>query len=297
VAVNLTTKVRVKTFMGLDLDTQDDDDLLDMLIDAVSRQIAAHCHRTFEETTYKIWLDGNGDRRLRLPQYPITKVYGVAINTITVGRIQYSGSGVLASIYLDPDVGISLVNDDAAGSDDIATFSLSGRSVSELASAITASSSVSDWALTASSGKDNYPMSQVQPIGAGDAKSPSDLALEHPDTYQEGQLVSNSEDTIELMHTCFPWGHNNIFVWYVAGYTLPNDADDDHPSAQGGTIPQGLEMICQMAIRDVFRAKDKDTAMESERLGDYQYKLSANAITEAVKRYEKELWPWCRKEI
>ena len=45
-AVNLTTKTRQKTFMGLATDTQGDDDLLELLINAVSSQIAAHCHRT-----------------------------------------------------------------------------------------------------------------------------------------------------------------------------------------------------------------------------------------------------------
>jgi hypothetical protein len=289
-AVNLTTKRKVKTFIGIKQDDQSQDGLLDLIIAGVSRQVAAVCDRVFEQTTYKQWVDGTGSRSLRLPNAPVDRLYGVATHTITVGTIEYSGSAVLASVDLQPPR-LTLVSAATDGTDSTDDITLTGLTMDELAVLVAA---VSDWALTVSANRGSYPATQLQPISAGDAKSTSDIDFEHPDEYEEARIMAESDGMIELVRSCFPRGRSNVFVWYRAGYELPSETGG---LLDNGTVPQGLELVVNQIVADVLDGADTDGALKSEKLGDYSYTQDGSATSTAVKRYEKELWPWKRKRI
>jgi len=292
-AVNLTTIPKLKTFIGLDLTQSESDDLLRLIINSVSEQIARHTDRTFERTTYKRWYDGSGTQILRLPNYPITRVYGVATNTESVGSIQYSGSGDLASVDLNSS-GLTLVNINDAGTDTTTRITLSGKSVTELSTSINAQSG---WSFSVDSGQGGRAATQLRPFSGGDAKDASDLDFYHPEEYRTVRVLSQVSDSIELIDDVFPCGYSNIFVWYVAGYELPGIEEQD--LTVQGTLPQGLELICNQACADIYaiQASDTDRSMDSERLGDYQYKLGAGVVTAAVKRYGNELQPFMKKHL
>ena len=287
-AVNLTTIARVKQFLGLDQSDSDKDDLIEFIIDGVSRQIAEHCDRTFEATTYKQWIDGNGSRRIRLPQYPVTRLYGVAVSSQTVGTIQYTGSGKIASAELSSSR-LSLMHVTSSGVDTATDITTAGMTVSELSTSVNAQTG---WSFSIASGKDNYAATQVRPFASGDVVSPADYDLEHPDNYEHARIVSETDGAIELDQGCFYDGRSNVFTWYKAGYTLPTEGD-----LTSGNVPKGLELVVNMIVKDIFSGASNDTGLKSEKIGDYSYTLNDGVFTEAVMRYKDELWPWVRKGI
>ncbi len=73
----LTTKARVKEFMGMDSNFTDDDDLIDRLITEESKTISQECGRTFHSADYTEYYCGNGDNELLVANYPINSVSGI----------------------------------------------------------------------------------------------------------------------------------------------------------------------------------------------------------------------------
>lgn len=293
-AVNLTTLKRVKDFMGLDQSQSDKDALLEWIIDSVSQQIAEYCGRTLAETTHKVWLDGSGSRYQRLPEYPLKRVYGVSLNTTDVGTIQYTGSGSIASAYLSSS-NLNLMHVSSSGVDTESNITLAGKTVGELSTAI---NNVTGWSFSTASNASGLAATQIRPFSSGDVVSPSDYDMETADDYDAARISSETDSTIELERgACFPCGMSNVFVWYKAGYTLPTEAD-----YTSGDVPEGLEMVCVKIVKDVFDASKVDQGLKSEKIGDYSYTLGGGGdgkapATEAIARYDKELWPYMRKEI
>ena len=113
-AVNLTTRYLFKLSAGIT--GTGDDDLIDYLITWVSEAIAHRCGgRTFEDTTYKTWVDGTGTNALTLPNWPINNVYAVSMSTKDVGEITFTG-GTFATVELR-DGNMELMSVDTAGAE------------------------------------------------------------------------------------------------------------------------------------------------------------------------------------
>jgi hypothetical protein len=296
-AVNLTTIKRVKQFMGLDVSDSSKDELITYLINAASQQIAEYCDRTFAETTYKVWLDGNGSNRLRLPEYPVKRVYGVALSMSDAGSISYTGSGSIASAGLSSS-NLNLMHVSSSGADTETDITLSGKNVTELATAINA---VTGWTFSTATNAGSLAATQIRPFSSGDVVSPSDYDMETTaaSDYEAARIVSDTEDTIELEHGgCFCCGMSNVFVWYKAGYTLPTEAQ-----CNGGDVPEGLEMICVKIVKQLFESGTVSGVMRSEKIGDYQYTLKdsdvidGGALRNFVASMGDELWQYVRKTL
>ncbi len=287
-AVNLTTRAKVKAILGISTST--DNNLIDMQINQVSRQVAQICDRTFEEATYREWYDGTGSPFLRLRQYPITRLYGVATNTVAVGTLKYTGSGAFASVDFNTS-SISLVNTETNGSETVNTINTNGKTISELSTSVNA---VSGWSWTTQSGKGNYMAEWCKPIASGTCKDPQTIDIDHPDTFDEARRSAGTDDMIEAVHTVFPCGVNNVWVWYKAGYALPASSST---ALTAGSVPQGLEMVVNQIVAESYRANKSNVAMKSESLGDYSYTLNDQTVTDTVTRHQKELWPWMRKRL
>lgn len=290
--INLTTKIKVKTFMGLDCTDTSVDPRLDLIINGVSSQVAQICDRTFKLTAYKLWLDGSGRNHLRLPHYPITALYGVSIDVVGVGTAQYTGSGAFASAQFNDNAEtFTLVDISSSGAETIKDIDTSGMTIAELSTSINAQS---NWSWSTQDSMSAFLASHIKPF-VGQAKSPSDADFYSADiqNMMDSRLSAEAEDVIESRLSGFPMGNSNVWVWFKAGYTLPTESS----GVDGGSVPQGLENVVNMIVRDVFRASCKDGSLKSEKLGDYSYTLDAGAMNEAVKRYSSELHPWMKKRI
>jgi uncharacterized phiE125 gp8 family phage protein len=87
-ASNITTKEKVKTYLGLSGTTYDT--LIDELIKNVTASIEKYCNRSFTETTYTEYFDTTaGDTKIFLQNFPISSLTSVQYRGGTWGSITW----------------------------------------------------------------------------------------------------------------------------------------------------------------------------------------------------------------
>jgi hypothetical protein len=291
-ATNLTTLFLLKRFMGTASDA--DDDLLERLIDDVCAQMAKVCDRTFESTSYRQWLDGNGSTRILLPQYPVTSLFRVSITTNdAVREVKYSGSGKHADVTVT-STGVIMRHVDAAGAVQSSTILFSTYPI--ITSLGTAISGVSDWSCSVQSGYEYEPSQLLCPMQGVWALNPDDAELLLPDDGVGVRISSQSERMIERVGGgTFPCGRHNIFVWYVAGYTLPVDDGEHSELTTTGDVPGGLTQLANEIVRDVYKDRKKSSGVKQFRLADWGE--TRDAVLSAVERRKADLSPYMRKTL
>ena len=85
----LTTVVSVKTYIGLDLEDDTQDEAIEQLISSASAYIAGKCNRVFGKVTATEKLTGSGRQKILLNNYPITEVTAVVVDGITLIASEY----------------------------------------------------------------------------------------------------------------------------------------------------------------------------------------------------------------
>ena len=93
----LTTLAGLKSQLGTD---PGDDTLLEHLIDAASEKIERETGRRFAATDYVEWINGSGQDRIMLDQFPIIRVQSVGVGRCPRLSISYTGSAVSASVIV-----------------------------------------------------------------------------------------------------------------------------------------------------------------------------------------------------
>ena len=85
---DLTTKAKVKTYLGVTGTT--DDDLIDSIIDGVSAMAETFCKRNFLRATYTEYFDtDSGDKKIFLRNTPIISVTSLSYKTGNFGNPTY----------------------------------------------------------------------------------------------------------------------------------------------------------------------------------------------------------------
>jgi len=73
----LVTLADQKTY--LNISDSNSDSILEILINSVSTLINVYCERTLIETTYTdLYLDGNGEKEIQLPNWPVASITSLA---------------------------------------------------------------------------------------------------------------------------------------------------------------------------------------------------------------------------
>ncbi len=94
----LATLKRTKKYIGIDETDTSVDDILIMLINASSVEVAGFCQRVFKLDSYAEYHQGEGDKRLLVDNYPIIAVDSVKIGNeeVTVGQYRCkNNAGIL----------------------------------------------------------------------------------------------------------------------------------------------------------------------------------------------------------
>ena len=282
-SVNLTTQYLFKLYAGISVATHDT--LIDRLISDVCELIAKSCNRTFESTTYKQWLDGNGETQMALPQWPITRIYKITSDTEVVMDIKFTGDGSHADVTVDA-TNVSLHTISAAGAEASNDLPIgTSKIISTLSAAIEL---ISGWTTTVYSGTSSLATLFLKPIYGEDALSPTTASLEVPDSSYSVRRVEGTNRMIEQINSYqFLLGRSNVFCWFTAGYTLPVDNAGHTALTTEGNVPGGLTSTANAIINDVFKGRKKDSAMQSEHLGDYSY--SRADVQSAIEQHKKDL--------
>ena len=278
-ATNLTTRYLVKQYAGIAAATTTWDGVIDALITQVSEGVAAYCGRKFELQEWRVWLDGSGENRMLVPEFPVTALYGCCIDSDGAATITFSG-GKWASVNVSQTT-MTLQSVSTAGASTATDITLTGT-LADLALLVAA---VSGWAMTVQSGFATSPAVLIRNLEGGPALSPDYVDLELPGDQSGVRRVSESQQSIEMAGygsnvaqafgsagmAAFPAGHSNVFVWYKAGYTLPAVLDSNDAPTTAGNVPGDLTLAVNAIIKDVLDGSQNDATMKSEKFTNYSY--------------------------
>lgn len=275
----LTTLTRVKAYLGLTDSTYDT--LLGYLISAVDDAISRYCNRNFTKDNYAVVQYGSdnlhepwwpemqcGDNGWNSVNYPTIRKQGelVVLDNLPVSAVLYAAYGMQTIIDIQYDGSSSGYVDFTAGEKLVLVENLTKTEIaitdsSTVQDLITAISAETNWTATASDADyTSYPAKCIVAAGSGPMEDASD------DVYLYGcvNAFRLSRQTDGLYRASVKLGSNTPFVViYEGGY---EEAD----------LPASLTETATKAVADAFGNIDLNPYLESEKVGDYSYKISDN---------------------
>lgn len=231
-----------------------DNYLIERLIDRATDAIERLCNRKLLSRTYtREVYDGNGQNRLILRQYPVTRV-----TRLSVGRKNAFHATCSATTYAFIEINSTqvLLNKDGT------TTTLTIADYATLALLIAAIDETSGWTATiASSDYSSYAASEILTTPALACKSPDLAYIQMVDEDVSDFHVENIGDEftnagIIYYPAGFPSGPNSVFVTYISGHT---------------SIPYALEQVCLELVKLKYDESRRSAGLQSEHLGDYVY--------------------------
>ena len=292
----LTTRFLLKQQAGI-TDTANDT-LIDRLIADISESVERRCDRVFGTATYTQWIDGSGTEKLTLPQTPINNIFMVSINVDDIMTVEFTG-GEEASVSVNGS-SVLLHSVSTAGVVTDTTLAIATyKTCTTMAAAI---SLIAGWSCVIEPSMSTRPTAMLRPMWSEDATSPTTAILTVASESEKVRVSLASASTIEnVNYWSFPYGRQNIFVWYSAGYTLPVDNAGHTALETAGNLPGGLISAVNGIVADAFRSRDKNRTLNSESMGDYSYSNASGAVAgmvvSAVESHSRELSPYIRKSL
>jgi len=285
----LTTVANFQAYSGV----SGNDSLITALINRATSAIQRYCDRDFISATYREIIDGESDV-IVLEHYPV-----ISIQMFSVGRqagltiTNTSSDAYNAYVQVD-DTTMTLVvqGGSNAGSNSLTLDDYA--SITALRAAIDALGS--GWSTTAVSDDAELwdPIELLPTSGVNVLNVKIDLDL--PDTpnsdylidYDTG-IITNNCYGIDSYHAGYEdnhyysyYGIQNIIVRYTAGYA---------------TTPADLEQICLDLTKAYYDARTQSAAVESERIGDYSYKLLTGGALTMPEGIRNRLETWRRRTL
>lgn len=287
----LTTLGGLKAQIGTD---PNDDTLLNHLIDATSEKIERETGRRFAATDYVEWIDGSGQERVMLDQYPIIRVQSIGVGRCPRLSIEYTGAGVTASVIVTAD-NLRLLSIAADGTNTETDITLDGTTtISEVETAIDA---VSGWSATTQT---DGPSLHLMPGSIG-LKSGDTVSVYGPDDWTYPASIDTSAGEIMLDQASWlsmrgdwhqgdylgalrdwdsaGYGGHRLMVQYRAGYE---------------TIPADIDQLAREFAAQMYYSIGKDVTVQAESLGSYSRTLATQTqVTDDMRavlaRYTREV--------
>lgn len=275
---DLTTLAKVKTFLGITDASKDD--LINLLIPAVSAAVETYCNRFFIVDDYAGYQWSEGGPILYLQNIPVLQIKRVVCETLEALDIRCdSALATSATVEVDKvQDKLHLVVFGDTGSESI---EIAAKTLSELKTAIEAVAPVGRWSADLQTDGDKK-ASELIPIAGLDALN-YDALLELFDEPIDDFEITRETGRLERRCGNFPT-QKNVYVEYRAGY-----ADID-------SLPPDLCQLVTQIVADAVREASIDRNYKSERWPDYQYTLAD--VQELgvlnMKRYESQLSFWRR---
>jgi hypothetical protein len=272
----LTTLASVKR--RLEIDDSSSDTILSELINQVSALIERVTGRNFKARDYRKWLNGNRQRELRLPQYPVQGSPRIAFGSANAMSLTYTGSGIRANagVYRDPETadagGLRLISYNTSGvktSTDL-PFTTYG-SVSAL---VTAANLISGWSATTLI---NQPSLDLHPSGSEDAKGRT-VTLTYPDLNDYTFSVNYDNGTIQF--NAYSGGASPYWSHYHVHPRMPRAFQYILAEWRGGfeTIPADVNLLCNEIVADKYFEGQFGRGITEVRLGPGLLKLDQSEI-------------------
>lgn len=280
-SIQLTTLAKVKEYAGI-TGTQNDI-RLKTIIAAVSDEIQTYCGRTFALTTYRTWLDGSGTPHMLLPNFPVSALIGACYESDDALTVKNT-TAKFATVGI-ADGKLNLWSVDTAGAEAQTDLVLASYpTIAALVEQIVATGG--GWTASTISGMETSPSILLRPTSGSLALSPSYATLRLPADFDDFVELVPETDRMIRSFAGFPKGKANVFVYYKAGYTLPNEQDEP------GNLPDALMIIVARVVMDVYNVASSNAAYKQESIGDHSWTLADGLATRAVLAHGAELSPY-----
>jgi hypothetical protein len=268
----LTTLSRVRNYWQGNIPNKDKDALLQTLIDEVSDAISRYCDRTFALTSYTEWYPGAEFVSLR--QYPVKAIFYCGFDMTAAVTLRYTGSCRWAAVSCNSTEVCTTVMD--TGTPLVTRYSCAAKSCADIAAAVAADSNNPHWTYELHGDFYNQPAFMLYPFASWDARVGCRLSV--PALPLSIEVPQNYERTIRTVAA----QGSNLFLYYEAGYTLPEDADPnaDPPTvAVAGDLPEALMHLAERCVVEAY-----GTSV------DYQY--SKKVVYDWIREHAREFVPF-----
>lgn len=232
-----------------------DDAVLQGCVDAACSVLKARLCRDIEQTSYDIFVDGNGYHTIRLPQFPIISVQAVRHNWFPVLTVKHTDNDAqVATVEVTSTAVVIRSIKNATTTTNTFTFA-SYTTVSSLATAINA---VSNWSAVHGGVYSGWATADIKPQGVSDARITQARLFSHV-FYLSDYIVRSDVGEIYLP-SGWAKGYQNFRVAYTAGYA---------------TIPEALVNAAGELAAGTYKFRDVNPNLQSESLGSYSYTVAA----------------------
>ena len=297
---DLTTVYLYNTFDSDYAGTEAD---LEDKIALVSEVVQTYLDRDLEKQDYRVFLDGEDSKMLYLPEYPINSIQEINDQSIAVMDIEWDSSSY--------DYGTLAVLDGVMTYTYIASDSLTTATIDFDYKTITAiivemNSGFPGITSTVIGDNGKYLALKIKEVN---------LTLGFNTNQQQISAVYNDQPVRTSLtgtgqsFTCNKFlyeGCKNVFVWYNAGYILPEDNAGHTELAVIGDLPKAITNVANQIIQDLISSASGkgfvNNGFKSEKLADYSYtKLSGGDITNItqglINLYSTQLSRYKRKVL
>jgi len=282
---DLTTTALVKAYLGIT--STEYDTIIDTIVTQTSCEMEIYCNRQFELDTYIEQGVGGGETTVRLPNTPIDSVLYSAYGSSGAIDITFDSSTGVGNVDVQ-DKSIVLTS----GLTTETVTILSTHTMTDVASSI---DSLTNWSATATEGLAEYPgltlvqqrystMTEDQSVTVTSVSGQFRMIRESDGRYRVPQMgksvygIGSDWDSTSTDSTdsAAPGTPTSVLpyqplvdgpVWmviYQGGYAVED-------------IPAGLQQLATEIAANTFRSISKDTSMDSEKIGDYSYKLASSS--------------------
>jgi len=287
---DLTTTALVKAYLGIT--STEYDTIIDTIVTQTSCEMEIYCNRQFELDTYIAQGIGNGETTVRLPNTPIDSVLYSAYGSTGAINITFDSSTGVGNVDVQDK---SIVLTSGLTTEEITI--LSTHTMTDVASSV---DSLTNWSATATAGLAEYPgmtlvqqrygtLTEDQSVSVSAVSGQFRMIRESDGRYRVPQMGKGIYGIGSDWDSTSP-DSNDAALPGTPSTVLPYQPLVDGPIwmviYQGGyaveDIPAGLQQLATEIAANVFRGIQKDTSMDSEKIGDYSYKL-ANSSSGSVR--------------
>lgn len=262
----------VKAYMRIT--TSGNDSLLETLIDTASTRIESYCDRNFIEQTYRELYNTNGQRRLRLRNFPVTQITRLATGSKQSFTVQGSVSTDLrATVEVQDDkILLDRYTSDGTQTTTSVAFSSYG-SASAIVNQINTVTGFSATLVANCLAEDLFRVGGINCVTSAQS-------FYFPDIDDTAYRVHEDRATIEFIDQSdyaffgrgtdqgprFPVTFAGVQVEYKAGY------------ADIAAIPNDLKEAARMLVQYMFESSSKDPSVASESIGSYSYSRGTDPL-------------------
>jgi hypothetical protein len=281
---DLTTTEKVKAYLGITNTTYDT--ILDTIVTQVSCEMEIYCNRQFELDVYIEQGIGNGEDVIRLPNTPIDSVLYAAYGTSSALTVTYDGAAT-GNVDVQPEM-VRLT-------EGLVTTDITVSESDTIADVATAINAESNWTATAGGVIDEYPgfallqqrygiLTNDQSVSLTAVTGQFRMVKESDGRYRVPQMGRSVYGAASDVYSTSPDSHDAAIPGTNTS-VLPYQPLVDGPvwmviyrgGYEAGDIPDGLEQLATEIAANTFRGIQKDTTLNSEKIGDYSYQLASNS--------------------